>query len=202
MTKTGILMVISGPSGAGKGTIASQLSSRKDIHLSVSATTREKRAKEVEGVNYHYLSQKSFIEKIEEGAFLEYAQVYDNYYGTLREKVVHQMEQGKDVILEIDMQGALKVKKNHPEAVCVFILPPSMEELKDRIVCRARESMEEIEKRLSKISEEMAYIDHYDYVVVNDQVEKAVSKIEAILIAEKCRPSLACACSDLLEEVR
>lgn len=188
MKRPGILLVISGPSGAGKGTIASALaSSADDIELSVSATTREKRVGEKEGITYHYVPEKTFIDNINEGTFLEYATVYGHYYGTPRDKVIELLNKNIDVILEIDIQGALQVKENYKDAVCVFILPPSIDVLKERIVCRAREPLAEIEKRLSKTQEELSYVDKYDYVVVNDVLDKAVDQIKCIIEAEKCK---------------
>ena len=134
MKKRGVLIVISGPSGAGKGTICKALLEKKDdLFLSVSATTREPRAGEVHGVNYYFLSKEEFLNKVDEGDFLEWAEVYGNYYGTPKSKVEEMLNEGKNVILEIDIQGALKVKENCEDGVFIFILPPSMEELKQRI---------------------------------------------------------------------
>ncbi|MEW8955299.1 guanylate kinase [Clostridium sp.] len=185
--KKGILIVISGPSGAGKGTICKELLNRHDFYLSVSATTRSPRIGEVEGENYYFKTREEFLEKIEEGDFLEYAEVYGNLYGTPKSKVQEMIDEGKDVILEIDIQGALKVKENVSEGVFVFILPPSMEELKQRIIKRGSETEESLMTRFKSAYQEINYISKYNYAVVNDTVEEAVQKIESIMIAEKCR---------------
>ena len=188
MTKKGLLIVISGPSGAGKGTICREwLEKHPEAVLSVSATTRAPRPGEKDGVNYFFKTHKEFQEMIENGEFLEYAKVYDNYYGTPRKYVQQQLMSGKDVILEIDIQGALKVKERFDEGVFIFIVPPTMEELKKRIVKRGTESPEAILKRFNSAFEELNFITRYNYVVINDKVDDAVSKIEAILTAEKCR---------------
>ncbi|MBN7574786.1 guanylate kinase [Clostridium beijerinckii] len=184
----GLLIVISGPSGAGKGTICKRfMEKNKDVMLSVSATTRSPRAGEVEGINYFFMSKEQFVEKIESNDFLEYAEVYDNYYGTPKSNVEEMLQNGKDVILEIDIQGALKVKENTREGVFVFILPPSMEELKQRIINRGSETQESLMKRFKSAYKEINFISKYNYAVVNDKVEIAVEKLEAIISAEKCR---------------
>jgi guanylate kinase len=184
----GLLIVISGPSGAGKGTICkSFLDRNKNVMLSVSATTRSPRNGEVEGVNYYFMSKEDFKVKIEDDDFLEYAEVYDNYYGTPKSNVEEVLESGKDVILEIDIQGALKVKENTQEGVFVFILPPSMEELKQRIINRGSETKESLMKRFKSAYKEINFVSKYNYAVVNDEVELAVQKLEAIIAAEKCR---------------
>lgn len=159
----------------------------KDVMLSVSATTRSPRAGEVEGINYFFMSKEQFVEKIESNDFLEYAEVYDNYYGTPKSNVEEMLQSGKDVILEIDIQGALKVKENTREGVFVFILPPSMEELKQRIINRGSETNESLMKRFKSAYKEINFISKYNYAVVNDKVEIAVEKLEAIISAEKCR---------------
>ncbi|MGL4739814.1 MAG: guanylate kinase [Sarcina sp.] len=184
----GVLIVISGPSGAGKGTICKALLEKhKEISLSVSATTRSPREGEVDGVNYHFLTKDDFVARLEENDFLEYAKVYGNYYGTPKSNVEKILESGKDVILEIDIQGALKVKEQSKEGVFIFILPPSMEELKQRIIKRGSETQESLMTRFKSAYKEINYVSKYNYAVVNDTVEMAVSKIEAILLAEKCR---------------
>ncbi|AVK50199.1 guanylate kinase [Clostridium sp. MF28] len=184
----GLLIVISGPSGAGKGTICKRfMEKNKDVMLSVSATTRSPRVGEVEGINYFFMSKEQFVEKIESNDFLEYAEVYDNYYGTPKSNVEEMLQSGKDVILEIDIQGALKVKENTREGVFVFILPPSMEELKQRIINRGSETNESLMKRFKSAYKEINFISKYNYAVVNDKVEIAVEKLEAIISAEKCR---------------
>lgn len=188
MSKKGVLLVISGPSGAGKGTICKALLEKhKEIYLSVSATTREPRNGEVEGVNYFFLKKEDFLQKVEEGDFLEHAEVYGNYYGTPKSSVQKMIDEGRDVILEIDIQGALKVKENCEEGIFIFILPPSMEELKQRIIKRGSETPESLMRRFKSAYKEINYISKYNYAVVNDEVDTAVLKIEAIITAEKCR---------------
>ena len=187
MTNNGLLIVISGPSGAGKGTICKALSEDQDLWISVSATTREPRSGEVDGVNYYFLNKQEFVEKISEDDFFEYAEVYGNYYGTPKWKTLEAIYNGKDVVLEIDIQGALKVKQQYPEGVFIFILPPSMEELKQRIINRGTETEESLIRRFKSAYQEVNYISKYNYAVVNDTVENAVDKIKAILTAEKCR---------------
>ncbi|MGM9934466.1 MAG: guanylate kinase [Clostridium sp.] len=184
----GLLIVISGPSGAGKGTICKSFLERNpEVAISVSATTRSPRKGEVEGVNYYFMSKEEFKGKIEDNDFLEYAEVYDNFYGTPKSNVEELLEGGKDVILEIDIQGALKVKENTEEGVFIFILPPSMEELKARIIKRGSETPESLMKRFKSAYKEINFISRYNYAVVNDEVETAVEKLEAIISAEKCR---------------
>ncbi len=155
--------------------------------MSISVTTRPPRPNEKDGVNYFFKSREEFERMIAENEFLEYAEVYGNYYGTPRKFVQSQLLSGKDVILEIDIQGALKVKERFEEGVFIFIIPPTMEELKRRIVKRGTEDPETILKRFRSAYEELNFIKRYNYVVVNDKVEEAVKKIEAIIIAEKCR---------------
>jgi len=184
----GVLIIISGPSGAGKGTICKALLERHDdLFISVSATTRNPRDGEIHGVNYYFLTKDEFKEKIAEGDFLEWAEVYGNYYGTPKSKVQEMLNAGKNVILEIDIQGALKVKENCEEGVFIFILPPSMEELKARIINRGSETPESLLERFNSAYKEINYISKYNYGVVNDTVEAAVAKVENILLSEQCR---------------
>ncbi|WP_131918317.1 guanylate kinase [Heliophilum fasciatum] len=184
----GVLFVLSGPSGAGKGTLCRNLLQQQaGLQLSVSATTRQPRTGEQDGIHYHFLQHEDFVRQIEAQAFLEYAQVYDHYYGTPRTHVVEALQAGRDVLLEIDIQGALQVKASYPEAALIFVAPPSLEELSRRIYTRGTDSPEVIRKRLALASSELTYIDRYDYCVVNDDVEKATARLQAILHAEKCR---------------
>ena len=188
MHNRGLLIVISGPSGAGKGTICKALlEKRDDLFISVSATTRSPRAGEVDGVNYHFLTKEDFIARVEKNDFLEYANVHGNMYGTPKFKVEEMLAEGKNVILEIDIQGALKVKENFSEGVFIFILPPSMEELKHRIIKRGSETEESLMTRFKNAYQEINYVSKYNYAVVNDEVDTAVTKIEGIIAAEKCR---------------
>ena len=186
LNRKGLLLVVSGPSGAGKGTICKALLNKNDqIKLSVSATTRKPRNGEVHGVNYFFIEKEEFTKMIENGEFLEYAQIYDNFYGTPKAAIIECLEKGQDVILEIEMQGARQIKEVYPEGVFIFVLPPSLEELKSRIVGRGTETQEEIEKRFSCAYEEINQIVNYDYFIVNEDIEKSVSDVEAIICAEK-----------------
>lgn len=181
----GKLFVLSGPSGAGKGTICKKLlEEMEDLALSVSMTTRAPREGETEGISYFFTDKESFEEHIRCGNLLEHAQVYGNYYGTPKEPVIRKLSAGIDVILEIDMQGALKVKENYPDGVFIFILPPSMAELRKRLTGRGTETAEAIELRLGETLKELSYIDKYDYCVVNGVLEEAVARVRAIVVAE------------------
>ena len=187
-TEKGLLIVISGPSGAGKGTVCKALlKDVPELKLSISTTTRKPRPGEVNGINYNFIEKEQFKIMMQKKEFLEYAMVYDNYYGTPKEKVMDELQQGNDIILEIDIQGALKVKSEFPEGVFIFVMPPSMEELKNRITKRGTETQEELTKRFQASYEEINYVSKYNYIVINDEIDKAVKKIKSILIAEKCR---------------
>ena len=187
--KRGTLVVLSGPSGTGKGTVCGVVRNHLGdaVRYSISATTRKPRTGEEHGREYFFFSKEEFEALRAQNGFLEWAQVYDNYYGTPRAFVEEVRASGKDCILEIDPQGALQVRKATDEAVLVFIAPPSLEELRNRLTGRGTESAEEVEKRLSCAESELAYRDKYDYIIVNDDVETAAAKMEAILLAEKCR---------------
>ncbi|MDO5649245.1 MAG: guanylate kinase [Gallicola sp.] len=186
--RDGFLLVLSGPSGVGKGTVCEALMKhRKDIKYSISATTRKKRPLEINGENYYFMSQEEFKESIEKKEFLEYAQVHGNYYGTPRKFVTESIDGGDIVILEIDVQGALQVKENCPEAVYIFLLPPDLQELRNRIEKRSTEDEDTINLRMNNAQTELTFIDKYDYAVINDDVEKTVRKIECIIEAEKLK---------------
>lgn len=188
MTAPGLLIVISGPSGTGKGTICKALFQRRpDMFFSVSATTRSPRTGEVDGREYHFLDKVKFAEMIAQDDFLEWAEVYDNQYGTPREPVFKALSEGKDVLLEIDIQGALKVREKVPRGIYIFVVPPSLESLRKRIIGRGTESMEIINKRMSKALGELQCLQEYNYVIVNDILEEAVDKVESIITAEHCR---------------
>ena len=174
------LIVISGPSGVGKGTIVNELLKKGDYALSISCTTRAPRVGEREGVSYFFITREKFLAMIEEGGFLEYDNHFENYYGTPKDFVEKQL-QTKNVILEIEVNGALKAKESYPEAILIMIVPPSMDELKSRLVGRGTESPEKIEGRLSRIEYELSLKDKYDYTVINDDLERAVGEIEDII---------------------
>lgn len=181
----GKLFVLSGPSGTGKGTICKKLLEETEkLELSVSMTTRSPRPGEVEGISYFFTEKEKFEEHIRCGNLLEHAQVYGNYYGTPRAPVLEKLAAGIDVILEIDMQGALKVKESYPDGVFIFILPPSMSELRKRLTGRGTETAEAIELRLGETLKELSYIEKYDYCVVNGVLEEAVARVKAIVVAE------------------
>ncbi|MBU5266052.1 guanylate kinase [Virgibacillus proomii] len=184
----GILFVLSGPSGVGKGTVRKALFSQKtDLKYSISMTTREKRPGEQEGVDYFFKSKEDFETLIEQKQLLEYAKYVNNYYGTPRNYVEKTLAAGHDVFLEIEVQGALQVRENFPEGVFIFLFPPSLEELKNRILHRGTETEELVLNRLKEARKEIEMMDAYDYVVVNDDVGFAVSKIQAIIQSEHLR---------------
>ena len=185
----GSLIVISAPSGAGKGTIIKKLleNDSKNRWLSVSTTSRKIRSNDIPGVTYNFVTEEDFIKKIEEGYFLEYTNYSGNYYGTPKEYISEKLNLGIDVILEIEIEGANNVKKIFPEAICIFIMPPSLKELVRRLKDRGTDSNEKIIERFKRAYEEVNEVSKYNYVVVNDILEEAVSKVEAILKSEKCR---------------
>ena len=183
--KKGLLVVVSGPSGAGKGTICQALLEKTALAYSVSATTRQPRVGEVDGESYYFISVEAFEEMIEKDELLEWAQVYDNYYGTPLKKVEEKLAAGEDILLEIDTQGAMKVREKFPEGVYIFILPPSLAELERRIRGRDTETEEVLKKRLAAAIDEIEVGRLYKYVVMNDKVEDAVDAICAVLAAEK-----------------
>ena len=191
MNGEGLLLVVSGPAGVGKGTINQALIERNpNIKMSISATTRAPREGEIEGVHYFFKTEAAFREMIAQNAFLEYMHVFQmHYYGTPKSFVRDELAMGNSVILEIDVQGAMRVKQAYPEAVLIFLAPPSMSELKTRLIGRGTESVEVIEKRFHIALSEIQAAEHYDYIVVNNISEVCVAQIESIVAAEKCRVS-------------
>ena len=188
MSRPGLLIVLSGPSGTGKGTICKCLLEKKpELELSVSKTTRPPRKGEEDGVNYCFVTVEEFKEAIANQDFLEYACVYDHYYGTPRQAVEKKLAAGKNVILEIDPQGAQKVMRAYPDGVFIFLLPPSGAELRKRITCRGTESEESLTKRLAAASQEVMQASKYNYVVVNDEIASASERILSIIQAEQLR---------------
>lgn len=188
MVREGLLVVVSGPSGAGKGTVLNLLKAQNEnIVFSISATTRKPREGEIDGKNYFFKTVETFQEMLNKDEMLEWVKYCDNYYGTPRKYVEDNVKQGKDVLLEIEVNGALKIKQKFPESVLAFILPPSFEELKKRLEGRGTESLEVIEKRLETARDEMVFIDKYDYILVNDSVDTAVCELNSILISEKLK---------------
>ncbi|NLB20285.1 MAG: guanylate kinase [Clostridium sp.] len=185
----GLLLVISGPSGAGKGTVCDAYKKDCDnkVWNSVSMTTRSPREGEIHGESYFFVSREEFIEKIEQDEFLEYAEVYGNYYGTPRKEVEAKLREGRDVILEIDIQGALNVQENTSEGIFIFILPPSMNELKKRIIGRASETPESLLLRFKAAYNEINSVSKHNYAITNHTVKQADEDLKAIIRAEKCR---------------
>lgn len=189
MSERGLLFILSGPSGVGKGTVRKALfeSEGTELKYSVSMTTRQKRQGEQEGVDYFFRTREEFEEKIAAGEMLEYAEYVGNYYGTPLDYVNKKLDEGYDVFLEIEVLGAMKVKEKVPEGIFIFLTPPDLAELKSRIVNRGTDEMAVIDKRMSVAREEIEMMSHYDYAVVNDQVDKAVERIKHIIESEHCR---------------
>lgn len=202
--RNGLLLVVSGPAGVGKGTLDKALMERNHtIKMSVSATTRAPRPGEIEGVHYFFKTEEEFKAMVDRGEFLEYMHVFgSNYYGTPRSFVEQNLQNGYDVILEIDVQGAMKVKQSFPDAVLIFITAPSMSEIKSRLIGRGTETMEQVEKRFATAFKEIKMIPQYDYVIVNDVVDVAVHHMEAILEAERCRTGRSAYVTEVIEEIR
>lgn len=187
MAQEGILTVISGFSGAGKGTIMKKLVGEYPYFLSVSATTRSPRKGDLDGVDYFFKTREEFEQMIQDKALIEWAEYCGNYYGTPKEAVKKQLAEGRDVLLEIEMQGGMLVKEQFPEALLVFITPPTAEELKRRLTGRGTETAEQINNRLSRACEEASYMDQYDYIVVNDDLKEAVCRLHQIIQNEHCK---------------
>lgn len=196
----GLLIVVSGPSGTGKGTVCDAWRKiAKNLGYSVSATTRQPRAGEVDGVNYYFHTKEEFEKMIANDELLEWAEVYGNYYGTPLKKIQEKLAAGEDILLEIDTQGAMKVKAKVPEGLFIYLIPPSLAELEKRIRGRGSETEESLAKRLGAAREEIEIGKQYGYVVVNDEVENAVATIESIRIAERCAVSRNI---DVLDELK
>ncbi|MBD5522264.1 MAG: guanylate kinase [Lachnospiraceae bacterium] len=189
MKHSGILIVVSGFSGAGKGTLMNRLIEEYDNYaLSISATTRAPRPGEQDGREYFFLDKKEFEQRIEDGGFIEYACYLDNYYGTPKDYVKKQLEAGKNVVLEIEIQGAMKIKKQFPEALLLFVMPPDVAELERRLNGRGTETPEVVAKRLRRASEEAEGIEEYDYILINDDLETCVQKLNEIVGAAGSAP--------------
>lgn len=181
MPGKGIIAVISGFSGAGKGTVVNELASRYGYAVSISATTRQPRDGEEEGKNYFFKTKEEFEQMIKDGKFMEYAGYVDNYYGTPKDYVYSQINNGRDVLLEIEMQGAMQVKKDFPDVTLVFITPPHVAELKRRLLKRGTETEDIIQKRIARAAEECGYMKDYDYIIVNDGLEECVEQMHCLL---------------------
>ncbi len=188
MFRKGLLVVISGPSGTGKGTVLKLVKeSFNNVRFSVSATTRKPREGEVEGKNYFFKTVEEFKEMLQNNEMVEWVEYCDNYYGTPRKYIEESLEQGYDVILELEVEGAINIKNQYPDSVTIFMVPPSFDELRLRIEGRGTEKPEVIEKRLKRAKEELSYIDRYDYITINNAVEDSVSEVNSIIIAEKLK---------------
>ena len=190
MSRNNILIVVAGPSGVGKGTVCKKLFRHMDdLEFSVSATTRKAREGEKEGVNYFFVSDAKFDNMVKNEEFLEYADVFDNRYGTPKDYVFSKLKSGKDVLLEIDVQGAVMVMQSCRDAVFIFILPPSIEEQRNRLLSRGTECEEQLNLRMNKAKEEIGYAEKFDYIVINEDVDTADNEIMSIITSEKLKVS-------------
>lgn len=194
----GRLIVFSAPSGCGKGTMLEEILKDQRFAVSVSATTRAPREGEKDGVNYHFLTREDFQQRIEDGKFIEYAEYCQNFYGTLSSEVDGRLEKGLNVILEIEPQGAMKIREKRPDALFIFIVPPSVGELRRRLKKRGTETDEVIEERISKAAWEISQAEKYDYIIVNDALEDAVSDFFAVIRGEQLKKEFS---GDIIEEV-
>ena len=190
MNKRGLLLVISGPSGVGKGTVLAEYrKNAPNLCMSVSATTRSPRPGEKHGREYYFITREQFVKAAKSGEMLEYAEYSGNFYGTPLRAVYEKLDEGYDVVLEIELQGALQIKEKCPEAVSIFILPPSYEELEQRLLGRKTESREVVERRMSAAKNELLAASDYDYVIVNDDVKKAAEKLKNVIEGARCLSS-------------
>lgn len=184
----GTLFVVSAPSGAGKTSLVKALiESTPNIHVSVSHTTRPQRPGEVNGVNYHFVTQDGFTAMLNDNAFLEHAQVFDNLYGTSKRAVTDKLNAGVDVVLEIDWQGAQQIRRQMPDAVSIFILPPSREVLEQRLLGRGQDPVEVIRKRMAQANEQISHHVEFDYLIINDDFDKALKEMQAVVLAQRLR---------------
>ncbi len=188
MNKKGMLIIISGPSGSGKGTVVKKLDPENGYALSISMTTRNPREGEVHGKDYFFTTKEDFIKIKNEDGFLEHAEFVGNLYGTPKSYVLEQIDQGKNVILEIDVQGALQIKEIFDNCILIFLVPPTFEDLENRLRARNTEDDVTIKRRLMRAQNEVTFIDKYDYLIINDTVENSIKTIDAIVIAERCKP--------------
>lgn len=184
-----MLVIISGPSGSGKGTVVKELVQKEDFALSISATTRTPRTGEIDGTHYYFYDKETFENMKKQNELLEWAEFCDNYYGTPRKYVEQQMLEGKNVILEIEVQGALQIKKLYSDCILVFLVPPDVKELKKRLIQRGTEDKQTIDRRMNRAIEEMEFVPQYDYIVINDTIAKAAEAICAIVKAESMKSS-------------
>ncbi len=187
MNTKGLLVILSGPAGSGKGTVGGRLRELAPFEFSVSATTRNPRPGEIDGVHYHFITKEDFLTKIAAGEMLEHAEYVGNYYGTPKAPVDKALDEGKNILLDIEVQGALQIKEKMPDAVMIYILPPDYETLLSRIRGRGTESEEVIQKRMAQAKKEIEVFDKYDYIITNDDIDRAAGDILAILQTEKLR---------------